>query len=166
MGRQVCRRDTPGQQAHRARDRLDGELWAEHERVSILRDVRSAPPRDVHHAALKRTRRAAAADCRYAKHPHLDNNYAVFGKVIDGWETLKCASGTRTRAPVVTYPMRPIARSTFRTRPCSTVERLPCNEKHRPLTPLQIDRITIHANPLAEQMIVFPTANGPPDIQT
>ena len=72
----------------------------------------------------------------YAKHPHLDNNYAVFGKVIDGWETL------------------------------NTVERLPCNEKHRPLAPIQVDRITVHANPLAESMIVFPTANGPPDIQT
>ena len=72
----------------------------------------------------------------YAKHPHLDNNYSVFGKVIDGWETL------------------------------NTVERLPCNEKHRPLEPLNIDRVTIHANPLAEQMIVFPTKSGPPDIQT
>ncbi len=72
----------------------------------------------------------------YAKHPHLDNNYAVFGKVIDGWEAL------------------------------NAIERQPCNEKHRPLQPIVLERLTIHANPLAEQMIIFPTANGPPDIQT
>ena len=72
----------------------------------------------------------------YAKHPHLDNNYTVFGKVIDGWEAL------------------------------AAIERVQCNEKHRPLTEVRLESLTIHANPLADQMIVFPTANGPPDIQT
>jgi len=72
----------------------------------------------------------------YAKHPHLDNNYTVFGKVIDGWDAL------------------------------DAIERVPCDAKHRPTSEVQLERITIHANPLAEQMIVFPTANGPPDIQT
>jgi len=72
----------------------------------------------------------------YAKHPHLDNNYSVFGKVIDGWETL------------------------------DSIERVPCNDKHRPQTDVLLESFTIHANPLAEQMIVFPTATGPPDIQT
>ncbi|KAL1515226.1 hypothetical protein AB1Y20_001861 [Prymnesium parvum] len=72
----------------------------------------------------------------YAKHPHLDNNYSVFGKVIDGFETL------------------------------DAMERVPVGAKHRPVNEMRIERITIHANPLAEQMIVFPTATGPPDIQT
>ena len=72
----------------------------------------------------------------YAKHPHLDNNYTVFGKVIDGWDAL------------------------------SAIERVPCNEKHRPLSDVRLEQVTLHANPLADQMIVFPTASGPPDIQT
>ena len=72
----------------------------------------------------------------YAKHPHLDNNYTVFGKVIDGWDAL------------------------------AAIERVPCSEKHRPLSDVRLERITMHANPLADQMIVFPTATGPPDIQT
>ena len=72
----------------------------------------------------------------YAKHPHLDNNYTVFGKMIDGWDAL------------------------------AAIERVPVNEKHRPSQEVRLERLTIHANPLADQMIVFPTAMGPPDIQT
>ena len=72
----------------------------------------------------------------YGKAPHLDNNYAVFGKTIDGWDTL------------------------------DAMERQPVNEAHRPLAECAVQSITIHANPLAEQMIVFPTATGPPDIQS
>ena len=72
----------------------------------------------------------------YAKHVHLDNSYAVFGKVIDGWDTLH------------------------------EIERVPCNEKHRPTSEVRLEHITIHANPLAEQMIVFPTSTEPPDVQT
>ena len=93
---------------------------------------------------------------------------AVFGKVIDGFDTL------------------------------DALERCPVNEKHRPLSELRLRSITIHANPLAvrraapptpvlpvslwgaspvstshipspavaqDQMIVFPSANAPPDIQ-
>ena len=30
----------------------------------------------------------------------------------------------------------------------------------------RLESLTIHANPLADQMIVFPTSTGPPDIQT
>lgn len=63
-------------------------------------------------------------------------DFTVFGKVIDGWDTL------------------------------SAIERTPCNEKHRPVSDIRVESITIHANPLADQMIVFPTATGPPDIQT
>lgn len=71
----------------------------------------------------------------YAKHPHLDNNYSVFGKVIDGFDTL------------------------------DALERCQVNEKHRPLSEIRLQSVTVHANPLADQMIVFPSANGPPDIQ-
>ena len=60
----------------------------------------------------------------YAKHPHLDNNYTVFGKVIDGWDAL------------------------------SAIERVPCSEKHRPLNEIRLEHLTIHANPLADQMLV------------
>ena len=63
-------------------------------------------------------------------------DYTVFGKVIDGWDVL------------------------------AAIERVPCSEKHRPLTDVRLENITIHANPLADQMIIFPTATGPPDIQT
>ena len=72
----------------------------------------------------------------YAKHPHLDNNYAVFGKMIDGWDAL------------------------------NAIERVECNEKHRPLKEVRIDSVTIHANPIADQQIIYPSATGPPDIQS
>lgn len=71
----------------------------------------------------------------YAKHPHLDNNYSVFGKVIDGFDTL------------------------------DALERCQVNDKHRPLSEIRLRSVTIHANPLADQMIVFPSANAAPDIQ-
>ena len=72
----------------------------------------------------------------YAKHPHLDNNYTVFGKVIDGFDAL------------------------------AAIERVPVTDKHRPVNEVKLERIHIHANPLADQMIVFPSSTGPPDIQT
>ena len=68
----------------------------------------------------------------YAKHPHLDNNYTVFGKVIDGFDAL------------------------------TAIERVPCNEKHRPTNEVRLERITIHANPLADEDIIYPSATGPP----
>ncbi|XP_062434539.1 peptidyl-prolyl cis-trans isomerase-like 3 isoform X2 [Rhea pennata] len=56
----------------------------------------------------------------YAKQPHLDMKYTVFGKVIDGLETL------------------------------DELEKLPVNEKtYRPLNDVRIKDITIHANPFA-----------------
>uniref|UniRef100_H3B673 Peptidyl-prolyl cis-trans isomerase n=1 Tax=Latimeria chalumnae TaxID=7897 RepID=H3B673_LATCH len=56
----------------------------------------------------------------YGKQPHLDMKYTVFGKVIDGLETL------------------------------DELEKLPVNEKtFRPLTEVRIKDITIHANPFA-----------------
>ncbi|XP_030435546.1 peptidyl-prolyl cis-trans isomerase-like 3 isoform X2 [Gopherus flavomarginatus] len=56
----------------------------------------------------------------YGKQPHLDMKYTVFGKVIDGLETL------------------------------DELEKLPVNEKtYRPLNDVHIKDVTIHANPLA-----------------
>ncbi|XP_046777295.1 peptidyl-prolyl cis-trans isomerase-like 3 isoform X2 [Gallus gallus] len=56
----------------------------------------------------------------YGKQPHLDMKYTVFGKVIDGLETL------------------------------DELEKLPVNEKtYRPLNDVHIKDITIHANPFA-----------------
>ncbi|XP_037535953.1 peptidyl-prolyl cis-trans isomerase-like 3 [Nematolebias whitei] len=56
----------------------------------------------------------------YAKQPHLDMKYTVFGKIIDGLETL------------------------------DELEKQPVNEKtFRPLTDNRIKDVTIHANPFA-----------------
>ncbi|CAN0133243.1 unnamed protein product [Bubo scandiacus] len=56
----------------------------------------------------------------YGKQPHLDMKYTVFGKVIDGLETL------------------------------DELEKLPVNEKtYRPLNDVRIKDLTIHANPFA-----------------
>ncbi|GAO49514.1 cyclophilin-like protein [Saitoella complicata NRRL Y-17804] len=59
----------------------------------------------------------------YDKHPHLDGKYTVFGKVIDGWETLDRLEGCEV------------------------------DGKYRPLPgkEVRLKDVTIHANPLAEQ---------------
>lgn len=35
--------------------------------------------------------------------------------------------------------------------------------EHRPLDPPVITHITVHSNPLADEMIVFPTPTAPPE---
>uniref|UniRef100_A0A1B6GEJ9 Peptidyl-prolyl cis-trans isomerase n=1 Tax=Cuerna arida TaxID=1464854 RepID=A0A1B6GEJ9_9HEMI len=56
----------------------------------------------------------------YQSQPHLDLKYTLFGKVIDGFDTL------------------------------DELEKLPVNPKnYRPLTDTRINGVTIHANPLA-----------------
>ncbi|KAK9447826.1 peptidyl-prolyl cis-trans isomerase-like 3 [Limtongia smithiae] len=56
----------------------------------------------------------------YDKHVHLDGKYTVFGKVIDGADTT-----------------------------LAELESLPVDKKNRPLTPVYLKSVTIHANPLA-----------------
>lgn len=56
----------------------------------------------------------------YAKHPHLNSVYTVFGHVISGFETL------------------------------DALEKVPVDENDRPLTPVKIRSVTIHANPIAD----------------
>ncbi|CAG8454459.1 1849_t:CDS:2 [Ambispora gerdemannii] len=57
----------------------------------------------------------------YTKLPHLDTKYTVFGKVIDGVDTTLDA-----------------------------IEKVPVDEKNRPIQEIRIKSVTIHANPLAE----------------
>lgn len=56
----------------------------------------------------------------YGAQPSLDLKYTVFGKVIDGFDTL------------------------------DQLEKVPVNPKNRPLKDVKIVSVTIHANPLAE----------------
>lgn len=56
----------------------------------------------------------------YAKAPHLDRKYTVFGKVIDGLDVL------------------------------DYIEKVPVDAKNRPLQELRVQHIVIHANPLAD----------------
>jgi peptidyl-prolyl cis-trans isomerase-like 3 len=55
----------------------------------------------------------------YGAQPHLNNAYTVFGQVIDGWETL------------------------------DAIEKIPVGKKNRPLTDVKLEKVTIHANPIA-----------------
>jgi len=57
----------------------------------------------------------------YSKQTHLDGKYTIFGKVIDG------------------------ADSTL-----DAMERVPVNEKNRPLQEIRLTHVTIHANPIAD----------------
>ncbi|UPX11103.1 Peptidylprolyl isomerase [Ascochyta rabiei] len=55
----------------------------------------------------------------FAPAPHLDGKNTVFGKVLDGWEVL------------------------------DEMEKVPVDKKSRPQEKMLIDRVTVHANPLA-----------------
>merc|ERR1719473_1627488 len=57
----------------------------------------------------------------YGRQPHLNGVYTVFGKLIDGLDTL------------------------------DRMEKVPVNEKNRALEPVVIESIHIHANPIAEK---------------
>ncbi|THV07237.1 cyclophilin-like protein [Dendrothele bispora CBS 962.96] len=60
----------------------------------------------------------------YSKQPHLDGKYTIIGKVIDG------------------------ADSTL-----DAMERIPVNNKNRPLSEIKLERVTIHANPIADSQL-------------
>ncbi|KAH7817230.1 peptidyl-prolyl cis-trans isomerase-like 3 [Monocercomonoides exilis] len=56
----------------------------------------------------------------YSKQTHLDDKYTIFGKVIDGFDTL------------------------------DAMEKTPTDENSRPIHEIKIISVTIHANPIAE----------------
>jgi len=60
----------------------------------------------------------------YSKQSHLDGKYTIFGKVIDG------------------------ADSTL-----DAMEKVPVNEKNRPIHEIKLIDVTIHANPIAEALL-------------
>lgn len=68
----------------------------------------------------------------YSKQPHLNSKFTVIGKVIDGFEVL------------------------------DAMERVPTGKKDRPLTEISLTHVTMHANPLADDDIVYLTPDGPP----
>jgi peptidyl-prolyl cis-trans isomerase-like 3 len=75
----------------------------------------------------------------YERQPHLNNVYTVFGRVLDGWDVLD----QMERLQVMGGPKKSAA--------------------HRPLNPPVIQKVTIHANPLADEGIVYPSKTGPPE---
>ena len=62
----------------------------------------------------------------YSKQPHLDGKYTIIGKVIDGAEL----GGT-----------------------LETMEKVPTDAKHRPIEPILMKGVTIHANPIAQKAL-------------
>ena len=57
----------------------------------------------------------------FAPSPHLNGVNSVFGRVIDGFDVL------------------------------DLMERQPVDGKHRPIAPITLQSLTIHANPIAEE---------------
>jgi len=61
----------------------------------------------------------------YSKQAHLEGKYTIFGKVIDG------------------------ADSTL-----DAMEKVPVNDKNRPLNEIRLNSVTIHANPIANALLL------------
>lgn len=57
----------------------------------------------------------------FTEAPHLDGKNTVFGRVLEGWETL------------------------------DAMEAVAVDKKNRPLEPMRVERVQIHANPLADE---------------
>lgn len=53
--------------------------------------------------------------------PHLDGKNTVFGRVLEGWDTL------------------------------DNMEAVQVDKKNRPVQPIKVERVTLHANPLADE---------------
>lgn len=75
----------------------------------------------------------------YERQPHLNNVYTVFAKVIDGWDVL----------------------DQFERLPVEGAAAAKKRNKTRPINPPVIRSVTIHANPLADNNIIYPTKDGP-----
>jgi Peptidyl-prolyl cis-trans isomerase (rotamase) - cyclophilin family len=75
----------------------------------------------------------------YASQPHLNNVYTVFGKMLEGWEVLD----KMEKLPVIGGTKK--------------------SEAYRPVDPPVIYKMTIHANPLADEGIIYPDKHGGPE---
>ena len=75
----------------------------------------------------------------YERQPHLNHVYTVFGRVLEGWDVLDKAE----KLPVLGGSKKSLA--------------------NKPVDPPVIHSITIHANPLADEGIVYPDKNGGPE---
>jgi len=70
----------------------------------------------------------------YERQPHLNNVYTVFGRLLEGWEVL------------------------------DKMEKMPVkSQTTKPVDPPVIHGVTIHANPLADEGIVYPDKNDGPE---
>jgi peptidyl-prolyl cis-trans isomerase-like 3 len=85
----------------------------------------------------------------YQRQAHLNHQYTVFGRVLDGWDVLD-----KMEALV---PMSDAAAA------ATAGNKKKKNVQFRPLHPPVIKAVTIHANPLADDYIVYPTPDGPPE---
>ncbi|GAX23740.1 peptidyl-prolyl cis-trans isomerase-like 3 [Fistulifera solaris] len=77
----------------------------------------------------------------YERQPHLNNLHTVFGKVLDGWDTLDKFEQLPVLGDKAPKP----------------------KNAHRPIDPPVLQSVTVHANPLADEMLVYPTPEGPPE---
>jgi peptidyl-prolyl cis-trans isomerase-like 3 len=77
----------------------------------------------------------------YERQPHLNNLHTVFGRLLDGWDVLD----KMERLPVMgdQAPKKKL--------------------QHCPLDPPILTSVTVHSNPLADEMLVYPTPTGPPE---
>jgi peptidyl-prolyl cis-trans isomerase-like 3 len=77
----------------------------------------------------------------YERQPHLNNLHTVFGQLIDGFDVLDKMEALQVMGAN------------------ASKKKL----QHCPINPPTIERVTIHANPLADEMIVYATPTGPPE---
>lgn len=77
----------------------------------------------------------------YERQPHLNNLHTVFGRLLDGWDVLD----KMERLPVMgdAAPKKKL--------------------QHCPLDSPVLIGVTVHSNPLADEMLVYPTPKGPPE---
>lgn len=77
----------------------------------------------------------------YERQPHLNNLHTVFGRLLDGWDVLD---------KMEALPVQGASAPSKKLQQC-------------PVHPPIIEKVTVHANPLADEMIVYPTPTGPPE---
>lgn len=77
----------------------------------------------------------------YERQPHLNNLHTVFGRLLDGWDVLDKMERLQVMGRQATKK----------------------RDQNKPVEPPVITKVTIHANPLADDMIIYPTAEGPPE---